>query len=170
MTSACKNLLENAEKKVSKAINDNVLQLNQAVTLVKKNYKKNLLYNFLVVIVLLIFSIAGITYFQNYRDGISIARQKAEEVLETERLRLENELSEKENQIEQNAVITYKNSKAFREDSCKFVANNITKLECGYYLFKYTKSEDIKKWPQIKFFYKNFLEDSYIDYKKKKSN
>ena len=52
--------------------------------------------------------VGGTLYVQNYRDGTAIAKAKAKEALAAEK---------------ENIIQSYKESRRFREDACKEVAN-----------------------------------------------
>ena len=107
---------------------------------------KNVLMNFVCALFLVMASIGGVLFVANYRDGSEIAAAKAEEALVVER-----------EKIAEKAILKYKNSEQFIEDSCKEVAENISKLEYLFYLNKYIKSKDINRYEQLKKFYKEFI-------------
>lgn len=115
---------------------------------------KNLLLSFAASIVLIAGSIGGLLYVQNYKDGTEIARAKAIETLASEREKIEVE-----------AVKVYKASDDYREDACKLVAENITKVDCLHYMYVYIRSEDIKKYAPIKSFYNEVLKEANKQYK-----
>lgn len=162
----CTSLFKQAEKKISQVVNDTTNDFKNAAKMAEKMIGKNLLFSFVASIVLLAAAIGGYLYIQNYRDGTKIAEAKAIEALATEREKLNNELAAKKKQIEQNAILSYKESDSYREDACKLVASNIGKIDCLHYMYTYIKSDDIKKYPEVKSFYNNFLKRGNEQYKK----
>lgn len=176
---SCSEIVTTAKEEIQKAIDESTSDLHEATVTVRNNSTKNTLLNFVCAIVLCVAATCGITYAQNYRDGTAIAEAKSVEALaaerakfaeemKTEKLNLKTKLAQERNRIEENAINDYKASIVFREDASKFVAYNITKLDVGYYLYTYTKSEDIKNWKEIKTFYKEYLKGSFDEYKKMK--
>lgn len=162
----CASLFEQAEKEIFRVVDDTTNDFKNAAKMAEKMIGKNLLFSFVSSIVLLATAIGGYLYVQNYRDGTKIAEAKAVEALATEREKLNNELAAKKKQIEQNAIVAYKNSDSYREDACKLVASNIIKLDCIHYMYTYIKSEDIKKIPELKSFYNDFLKRGNEQHKK----
>lgn len=173
----CELIISSAKEEIQEAINESTSDLHEATRTIRNNSTHNSLLNFVCAIIVLLAAICGLTYAQNYRDGTAIAeakavealaaeREKFEEEMKIERYNLKTELAQERDQIEEDAINEYKESNVFREDASKFVAYNITTLDVGYYLYTYTKSEDIKSWPQIKEFYNKFLKGSYNEYKK----
>lgn len=151
--------------------------LKDATKTAERMMGKNLLFNFISSIVLLAAAIGGYLYVQNYRDGTKIAEAKAVEALAEERVKFEAEMKEslrkmnieidsKKKQIEQNAIESYKGSDLYREDACKLVASNLSKVDCLHYMYTYIKSDDIKVYPEIKSFYNDFLKRGHEQYKR----
>lgn len=116
---------------------------------------KNVLMNFVCALILVMASIGGVLFVANYRDGTEIAAAKAEEALVVER-----------EKIAETAILKYKNSEQFIEDSCKEVAENIIYLKYINYLNKYIKSKDINKYSQLEAFYRNYVKPGAAEYKK----
>lgn len=168
--------LETATDEIKKVIHENVIELNNATAKVAKSSGKNLLFNFACAIILTVAAICAYVYAQNYRDGTAIAEAKAVEALaaerakfakemEDEKVAMEIEFSNREDKIREEAVADYKKSTAFREDSCKHVAQTIAKLDTGYYLHKYLRSDDLKEWKDLKKFDDTYLKDSWNQYR-----
>lgn len=153
----CKKLFESAEESVTEVIQKNIASLDKSAKKLSRISIRNIFGNFFSSIVLVALIIFATIYAYNFRDGTKIAEAKAAEALAEEKERIGNE-----------AVEAYKKSSEYGEDACKFVAENISYIECGYYLYKYMRSNDIKKYPQIENFYKNYLKEGYKQYKEKK--
>ncbi len=162
----CKTIFVDSEKSISEIINNSTAELKNTVKATKWMMAKNLIYSFATTIVLLAGAIGGCLYIQNYKDGTKIAEAKAVEALAEERAKLEKELIAKKKEIELDAISIYKESDGYREDACKLVASNITKLDYLHYMYIYIKSDDIKQYKGIKDFYNNFLTEGHKQYKK----
>ena len=176
---SCNEIVSSAKANIKDSINESITDLKTATKMVKRNIVRNLLLNFICAIVLVGFACFGILYIQNYRDGSKIAEAKAVEALAEERSKFEKEMVDvkknleaelyvQKTKIENDAVLNYKNSEQFIEDSCKNVAENIKYLNYLNYLNIYIRSEDIKKYPSIKAFYQDFIKVGALEYKKKK--
>lgn len=146
---------KNTLDKIEKIFEANTGNLNIASKNLKKLSLKNIMMNFVCAIILVIASIGGVLYVANYRDGTEIAAAKAEEALVAER-----------EKIAETAILKYKNSEQFIEDSCKEVAENIIYLKYINYLNKYIKSKDINKYSQLEMFYKSYIKLGVAEYKK----
>ncbi|WP_298534645.1 hypothetical protein [uncultured Treponema sp.] len=181
ITDKCKKLFEGAESRISEIVENTSDDFRSAANAAGKLIVKNLLFNFVTSLVLVAVAIGGYIYVQNYRDGTRIAEAKAVEALaeerakfademEIERTKLENEIALKKRLIEQNAIASYKNSESYREDACRFVASNICNIYCLQYMYIYIKSNDIKKYPELKSFYNDFIKRGYKEYKKNYSD
>ncbi len=168
IVSANKRIFENTGRQIIDVVESTTINFEKASKLTDRLNGKNLLSNFVCALVLLGAAIGGYRYVQNYRDGTKIAERKAVEALVKEREKLENELAFKKEQIELNAISSYKQSASYREDACKLVASNISKLDCIHYMYIYIKSEDIKKYSAVRTFYNDFLLDGNREYKKRK--
>lgn len=148
-------MFENAKNKITNAVENTTSDFKEATKIAKKMIGKNLLFSFLSSLVLLAAALGGYLYIQNYRDGTKIAEAKAVEAL-----------AEAKKKIEQEAVAAYKSSDAYREDACKLVASNISKIDCLHYMYIYIKSDDIKKYPAVKSLYDDLLVVGHKEYKK----
>lgn len=146
---------KNTLDKIEKIFEANTGNLNIASKNLKKLSLKNIMMNFVCAIILVIASFGGVLYVANYRDGTEIAAAKAEEALVAER-----------EKIAETAILKYKNSEQFIEDSCKEVAENIIYLKYINYLNKYIKSKDINKYSQLEMFYKSYIKLGVAEYKK----
>lgn len=150
----CSKLFDSAEKNISETVISTTKDFNRSTKVVKKLIGKNLLFSFVAAIVLVVTTIGGYALVQNYKGGTKMAKAKAMEVLSAEQAK-----------IEQNAVEAYKNSVLYKEDACKVVAGNISKLEFIHYLYVFIRSEDIEKYPAISSFYNNYLSEGNKEYK-----
>ena len=153
----CELYFKNSELSIQKILNKFTGQLKVATGLASKLMLKNLLLSFAASFILLVGAIGGLLYIQNYKDGTQIAEQKAEETLASERKK-----------IEQDAIEAYKKSGDYKEDACKLVAENITKLEYLHYLHKYIRSDDIKSHIEVRDFYNSLLKEGNKQYKENK--
>lgn len=165
---SCNKIVSSAKANIKDAINESITDLKTTTKIIKRNIVRNLLSNFIGAIVLVGFACFGVLYIQNYRDGSAIAEAKAVEALAEERSKMESELYAKQIKIENDAILNYKNSEQFIEDSCKNVAENIKKLKYINYLNTYVRKEDIKTYPALKNFYQDFIKEGALEYKKMK--
>lgn len=177
----CTELFEDTESRISEIVENTTDDFISVTNEAGKLIVKNLLFNFVTSLVLLAVAIGGYLYVQNYRDGTKIAEAKAVEALaeerakfdeemKIERTKLENEIAVEKALIARNAVVSYKNSESYREDACRFVASNICNIYCLQYMYIYIKSDDIKKYPELKSFYNDFIKRGYKEYKKNYSD
>ena len=162
----CSKLFYDAENKISQVVENTTADFKSATKIAKRMVGKNLFFSFVVSLVLLAAAIGGFLYVQNYRDGTKIAEAKAVEALAEEREKFRKEIATTKNQIEQEAILAYKGSSSYREDACKLVASNISKIDFLHYMYIYIKSDDIEKYPEIKRFYNDFLKRGYEQYKR----
>ena len=103
-----------------------------------------------VVIVVFILGVGGLWFVQSYGNG-----KRAAEIA----------LADVKEKIEVEAVERYKSSAKFTEDSCKYVAQNISKVKVGYLLYKYIDGKDLQKYPDLNVFYRKYLSEGYKLYK-----
>ena len=176
---SCNKIVSSAKANIKDAINESITDLKTTTKIIKRNIVRNLLSNFIGAIVLVGFACFGVLYIQNYRDGSKIAEAKAMEALAEERSKFEKEMVDaqknleaelyvQKTKIENDAILNYKNSEQFIEDSCKNVAENIKKLKYINYLNTYVRKEDIKTYPALKNFYQDFIKEGALEYKKMK--
>ncbi len=176
---SCNKIVSSAKATIKDTINESITDLKTTTKIIKRNIVKNLLFNFICAIVLVGFACFGVLYIQNYRDGSKIAEAKAMEALAEERSKFEKEMVDaqknleaelyvQKTKIENDAILNYKNSEQYIEDSCKNVAENIKKLKYINYLNTYVRKEDIKTYPALKNFYQDFIKEGALEYKKMK--
>ena len=173
----CEKLFNDAEYKISEVVENTTSDFRSATNAAERMVGKNLLSSFVMTLVLLAAAIGGYLYVQNYKDGTKIAETKAVEALALERakfdeeieiawMKLDDEIESKKKQIEQEAISEYKNSVLYREDACKLVASNISKVDYLHYMYIYIKSDDIKKYSEVKSFYNDFIKRGHEQYKR----
>lgn len=115
-----------------------------------KNQFKLVMNMIAVVIVVFILGVGGLWFAQSYGNG-----KKAAEIA----------LVDVKERIEEEAVERYKSSAEFTEDSCKYVAQNISKVKVGYLLYKYIDGKDLQKYPDLNVFYRKYLSEGNKLYK-----
>lgn len=115
-----------------------------------KNQFKLVMNMIAVVIVVFILGVGGLWFAQSYGNGKRVA---------------EIALANVKEKIEVEAVERYKSSAKFTEDSCKYVAKNISKVKVGYLLYKYIDGMDLQKYPDLNVFYRKYLSEGNKLYK-----
>ena len=174
----CDQIISSAKEEIQKAINESTSDLHEATRTIRSKSTHNSLLNFVCAIIVLVAAICGLTYAQNYRDGTAIAEAKAVEALAAEREKFEEEMKtakadfeielySQRIQLKNDAVLEYKESSQFTEDSCKNVAEHITKIAYLYYLNNYIHSEDIENYAELKSFYNDFIKRGANVYRNK---
>ncbi|MCQ2602015.1 MAG: hypothetical protein MJ184_11710 [Treponema sp.] len=115
-----------------------------------KNQFKLVMNMIAVVIVVFTLGVGSLWFAQSYGNG-----KKSAEIA----------LADVKEKIEEEAVERYKSSAKFTEDSCKYVAQNISKVKVGYLLYKNIDGMDLQKYSDLNVFYRKFLAEGNKLYK-----
>ena len=142
-------------KDISKKLNLSVSEVLTAAQNLRIKSRKNIFYSAGLTLLLLLVAVGGILFVWKWHDGTKIAEMRIEKMLESERA-----------DIQKKAVEDYRNSYQFREDACREVSENISKLDTLHYLNKYIKSSTVSEYPALKSFYKDFIKSGDEQYKK----
>lgn len=110
----CEKLFGGVESKISKIVKTTTTDFRIATKAAERMIGKNILFSFVMSLVLLAAAMGGYLFAQNYRDGTKIAEAKAVEALAEERAKFEAEIKATKKQIEQNAIASYKKSDSYR--------------------------------------------------------
>lgn len=146
-------------KDINKKLSGSVAQVLTASQNLEFKSRKNIFYSAGLTLLLLLVAVGGILFVWKWHDGTKIAEMRIEKMLEAEK-----------EDIKKKAVADYKASSEFREDACREVAENISKLDTLHYLNKYIKSSTVNDYPALKTFYKDFIKSGDEEYKKYKKN
>lgn len=143
-------------KDINKKLSGSVSQVLTASQNLEFKSRKNIFYSAGLTLLLLLVAVGGILFVLKWHDGTKIAEMRIEKMLESERA-----------DIQKKAVEDYRNSYQFREDACREVSENISKLDTLHYLNKYIKSSTVNEYPALKTFYKDFIKQGAEQYKNK---
>lgn len=146
-------------KDINKKLSGSVGQVLTASQNLEFKSRKNIFYSAGLTLLLLLVAVGGILFVWKWHDGTKIAEMRIEKMLEAEK-----------EDIKKKAVADYKASSEFREDACREVAENISKLDTLHYLNKYIKSSTVNDYPALKTFYKDFIKSGDEQYKKNKTS